>query len=114
MAVTAGFVVVAPAYPLTSRNAPRLAPGDVRNQPADAAFVLAIALRRRRSEVVPAGAGMGVDVADGLVLRDEPREQCRQHRVLQDVGMIAGVVTVQIAQHAVLYCRVETTTTIEP
>jgi dienelactone hydrolase len=42
----AGFVVVAPAYPLTSRNAPRLAPGDVRNQPADAAFVLTEMLRR--------------------------------------------------------------------
>jgi dienelactone hydrolase/predicted small lipoprotein YifL len=42
----AGFVVVAPAYPLTSRDAPRLAPGDVRNQPADAAFVLTEMLRR--------------------------------------------------------------------
>ena len=28
-------------------------------------------------------------------------------------GVIAGVVTVQIAQHGVLYCRLETTTTIE-
>jgi alpha-beta hydrolase superfamily lysophospholipase len=36
----AGFVVVAPAYPNTSRNAPKFDLGDVLNQPADASFVL--------------------------------------------------------------------------
>src|ERR671930_551369 len=36
----AGLVVVAPAYPLTHRGAPQIAPGDLRNQPGDASFVL--------------------------------------------------------------------------
>jgi dienelactone hydrolase len=36
----AGFVVVAPAYPHTSRNAARFDLGDVMNQPGDASFVL--------------------------------------------------------------------------
>lgn len=36
----AGFVVVAPTYPLTSRGAGWNTAGDVRNQPGDASFVL--------------------------------------------------------------------------
>jgi fermentation-respiration switch protein FrsA (DUF1100 family) len=36
----AGFAVIAPAYPNTTRNAPRLDVYDVLNQPADASFVL--------------------------------------------------------------------------
>ena len=36
----AGFAVIAPAYPNTSRTAPRLDVYDVLNQPADASFVL--------------------------------------------------------------------------
>ncbi|UWZ59379.1 alpha/beta hydrolase [Dactylosporangium aurantiacum] len=36
----AGFAVIAPAYPNTSRNAPRLDVYDVLNQPADASYVL--------------------------------------------------------------------------
>jgi fermentation-respiration switch protein FrsA (DUF1100 family) len=41
----AGFVVVAPAYPLTNRAAGRVQALDVVNQPADAVFVLTAALR---------------------------------------------------------------------
>jgi fermentation-respiration switch protein FrsA (DUF1100 family) len=37
---SAGFAVIAPAYPNTSRSAPRLDVYDVLNQPADASFVL--------------------------------------------------------------------------
>jgi fermentation-respiration switch protein FrsA (DUF1100 family) len=36
----AGFAVIAPAYPNTTRSAPRLDVYDVLNQPADASFVL--------------------------------------------------------------------------
>ena len=35
-----GLVVVAPAYPLTNGDAATIVPGDLRNQPADASFVL--------------------------------------------------------------------------
>lgn len=42
----AGFVVVAPTYPLTSRGAGWDTAGDVRNQPGDASFVLTSALRQ--------------------------------------------------------------------
>ncbi|MFF5226272.1 alpha/beta hydrolase family protein [Dactylosporangium sp. NPDC000521] len=37
---SAGFAVIAPAYPNTTRSAPRLDVYDVLNQPADASFVL--------------------------------------------------------------------------
>ena len=37
---SAGFVVVAPTYPLTNRGARKVSPLDVVNQPADASFVL--------------------------------------------------------------------------
>jgi fermentation-respiration switch protein FrsA (DUF1100 family) len=40
----AGFVVAAPAYPLTHRGAAEVVPGDLRNQPADASFVLTAVL----------------------------------------------------------------------
>lgn len=42
----AGFVVVAPTYPLTSRGAGWDTAGDVRNQPGDASFVLTSILRQ--------------------------------------------------------------------
>jgi fermentation-respiration switch protein FrsA (DUF1100 family) len=35
-----GFVVAAPAYPLTNGDAQAIVPGDLKNQPADASFVL--------------------------------------------------------------------------
>jgi hypothetical protein len=35
-----GFVVIAPAYPLTNRDAQEIVPADLVNQPADASFVL--------------------------------------------------------------------------
>ena len=56
---------------------------------------------------------MRVDVAQWLVLRDELREQRSEHRVFQDVGVIARVVTVQVAQHDGAILRLEATTTIE-
>src|SRR5207247_3706678 len=40
----AGAVVVAPLYPLTNRDAPEIAAGDLVNQPADATFVLSSVL----------------------------------------------------------------------
>ena len=42
---SAGFVVVAPTYPLTSRASSHVQPLDVPNQPADASFVLNSVLR---------------------------------------------------------------------
>jgi len=41
----AGFVVVAPTYPLTSRASPQVQPLDVPNQPADASFVITAVLK---------------------------------------------------------------------
>jgi pimeloyl-ACP methyl ester carboxylesterase len=37
---SAGFVVIAPAYPLTNGDASTIVPGDLKNQPADASFVV--------------------------------------------------------------------------
>src|SRR5512134_3718166 len=52
---------------------------------------------------------MSLDVTERLVLCSEPREQRCEDRVLQDVGVIAGVITVQVAQHdgAILPARRE-------
>jgi fermentation-respiration switch protein FrsA (DUF1100 family) len=51
---TAGFVVVAPTYPLTSRDAPQVNVLDVLNQPADATAVLdhVLALNTRSGDAL--------------------------------------------------------------
>lgn len=74
----AGFVVVAPAYPLSSRGAAHIQPLDVVNQPADAAFVLTSVLRLSAQagdrfhglldtgRVAAAGHSLGGITTDGL------------------------------------------------
>ena len=62
--------------------------------PTDAAAVLAILLGRGRAQVVAAGTCVRIDEAQRLVLGRELREQSDQHHVLQNVGVIARVVTV--------------------
>jgi len=51
----AGFVVIAPAYPNTTRNAPKLDVYDVLNQPADAAYVLGQVLAGPLGKRIDAG-----------------------------------------------------------
>ena len=75
---SAGFVVVAPTYPLTSRASPQVQPLDVPNQPADASFVLTSVLRLAErpgdplhgmldgSRVVAAGHSAGAITTVGL------------------------------------------------
>jgi len=48
----AGFVIAAPAYPFTNRNAPSFEITDVLNQPADASYVLDQVLAKR-TDVLP-------------------------------------------------------------
>jgi dipeptidyl aminopeptidase/acylaminoacyl peptidase len=75
----AGFVVVAPAYPHTSRGAPRFDLGDVLNQPADASFVLtktlagALSARIDPAQIAATGHSAGGITTVGLftVGRDE-------------------------------------------
>jgi hypothetical protein len=49
---------------------------------------------------------MSLDVAQRLVLRGQRLKDLQQYDVLQDVGMIAGMETVEIAQHgSFIYCQ---------
>ena len=89
----AGFVVVAPTYPLTSRASPQVQPLDVPNQPADASFVLTSVLRLAErpsdplhgmldsSRVVAAGHSAGAITTVGLFTAC-----CR------DARLVAGIV----------------------
>ena len=49
-----------------------------------------------------------------LPLHGEPREQRGKHRVLQDVGVITGVVAVEVAQHDGVILPAPITTSIPP
>lgn len=89
----AGFVVVAPTYPLTSRASPQVQPLDVPNQPADASFVLTAVLKLAErpsdpfhglldgSRVVAAGHSAGAITTVGLFTTC-----CR------DARLVAGIV----------------------
>jgi dienelactone hydrolase len=69
--VAAGFAVVAPAYPHTNGKV-EVDPADVRNQPADAAFVLHSLAGDRRLDldrVVPVGFSAGGTTTLGLLRR---------------------------------------------
>src|SRR5690606_18662328 len=68
-------------------------------QLADPGFPFARLLRGRGAEVVAAGAGMRLDVAERLLLGREGVEQRDEHDVLQRVRVIARVIGVQVAQH---------------
>jgi len=92
----AGFVVVAPAYPLTSRASPQVQPLDVPNQPADASFVLTAVLRLAErpadpfhglldgSRIVAAGHSAGAITTVGLFTTC-----CRDARLLAGI-VLAG------------------------
>jgi dienelactone hydrolase len=69
--VTAGFAVVAPAYPHTNGKV-EVDPADIRNQPADAAFVLRSLADDRQldlAHVVAAGFSAGATTTLGLLRR---------------------------------------------
>ncbi len=68
-------------------------------EPADAVLVFGMGLRPAAVEAVAAGAGMGVDHPVGLVLLVEVVEHCQQYRVLEDVGVVAGVENVAVTEH---------------
>ncbi|GAA1521534.1 alpha/beta hydrolase [Dactylosporangium maewongense] len=69
---SAGFAVIAPAYPNTTRSAPRLDVYDVLNQPADASFVLSQVLagplgkRIDNTRLAAAGHSAGAITTVGL------------------------------------------------
>ena len=64
---SAGFVVIAPAYPGTTRGAPTLDVGDVLNQPADASFVLTQALAGPLTDIMdPERLGAAGHSAGGI------------------------------------------------
>lgn len=93
---SAGFVVVAPTYPLTSRASPQVQPLDVPNQPADASFVLTSVLRLAERQgdplhgmldsgrVVAAGHSAGAITTVGLFTTC-----CRDARLLAGI-VLAG------------------------
>jgi dienelactone hydrolase len=86
--VHAGFVVVAPVYPFTNRDAPDLMARDVVNQPADASFVLTqvLALGQRDGDtfhglldpnhIAAAGHSAGAITSIGLL-----KSCCRDTRI---------------------------------
>jgi len=92
----AGFVVVAPTYPLTSRASPQVQPLDVPNQPADASFVITAVLKLAErpsdpfhglldgSRVVAAGHSAGAITTVGLFTTC-----CRDARLLAGI-VLAG------------------------
>jgi dienelactone hydrolase len=93
---SAGFVVVAPTYPLTSRASPHVQPLDVPNQPADASFVLTSVLRLAErpsdplhgmldsSRIAAAGHSAGAITTVGLFTTC-----CRDARILAGI-VLAG------------------------
>src|SRR5262244_3209251 len=60
------------------------------HEPVDPLAPFAAALRLLCGEVVAAGAGMGVDDAEGRGLAAQMHEDAHQHRVLDHIGEIAG------------------------
>ncbi len=68
-------------------------------QALDAGLVLAVLAGPVRVQPVAAGAGMGVDEDEGLVLVQQGADDQAQHPVLEDIGMVAGMEGVTVAQH---------------
>ena len=74
--------------------------GDSRiKQPANAVAPFPAARRLRPGEIIEAGTGMGVDDPKGRRLLAQMHEQARQHGMLENIGKIAGVKSVTIAEH---------------
>ncbi|SOY85540.1 protein of unknown function [Cupriavidus taiwanensis] len=68
-------------------------------QRRDAGLELGLLLRVGVVQRIKAGAGMGVDVPERLVLLRQVREQLHHNGVLEDIGVIAGMEGVTIAEH---------------
>ncbi|MET7421789.1 chlorophyllase [Dactylosporangium sp. NPDC005555] len=92
----AGFAVIAPAYPNTTRSAPRLDVYDVLNQPADASFVLRQVLagplgnRIDGTRLAAAGHSAGAITTVGLFTADR---DARLHAGIILAGSGLGVGT---------------------
>jgi len=63
---------------------------------ADAIAPFRAARRLVAGEIVPAAAGVRVDITVGRILRIQPVEAQREHDVFQDVGEVPGVKGVAI------------------
>jgi hypothetical protein len=68
-------------------------------QPADTALELAGLVSGRGVKVVTAAAGMGVQYAKGFVLAAQGADKLHQHGVLEDIGEVAGVEAMAVAEH---------------
>ena len=72
-------------------------------QAGDAVDVFAGLLRLVRIDGVEAGAGVGVEQQPGFILGVHVLKAQRQDEVLEDVGVVAGVEGVAIAEHKSLF-----------
>ena len=66
------------------------------DQAGDAGLRLAGAPRQAAAQIIAAGAGMGVEHEQLLVLGRQQAQQLAERRVLQDVGEVAGVIAMAI------------------
>jgi fermentation-respiration switch protein FrsA (DUF1100 family) len=89
-----GFVVVAPVYPLTSRDSQEVVPGDLVNQPADASFALSQVLNNAEfkstadgQHVAAAGHSEGALTTYGLFTAC-----CRDARLVAGIVMAGDAV----------------------
>ena len=73
-------------------------------QPADAVAPFLRLAGLGAGEIVAAGAGMGVDDAEGRRLVAQMHQHAAQHRVLDDVGEISGVIGVAVVHRARCRC----------
>ena len=65
----------------------------------DAARGFAVSRRQAAVQRVASGAGMGVDIPVRRGFTVEVIEHLNQHHMLENIGMVAGVVGVAIAEH---------------
>jgi hypothetical protein len=88
-----------------SKKRPRLSPDRCGEEPADALFPFAAALRFRTPEIIESGAGMDVDDAEGRRLGAQMHQDANDHDMLDDVGEIAGVEGVAVVHGRKLMAR---------
>ena len=66
---------------------------------------LAAAARLGAGEIIAAGAGMGIEDAERRRLRAQMQQDAHEHRVLEDIGEVAGVKGVAIVHGTVALAK---------